>query len=481
MSTLSSSSSSSASASSNFLLLEATVYPLIKGNRLLSHIDGIATAPPSQVVKGTESIPNPEFEEWDTVDSLLIGWLRNAMSLEVGTQLLHCKKARDLWESAKKLTSGATKSRAMVLKTELHTERKFEVHEYLAKMKNLSDQLTLVGALMPQVDLILHTVNELDVEYNPVNVMLLNKDKLDWEELTSELLGFETRLEQLSHFSSLLIQPSANLAQKEDTDSKTNSGEKTQWQGSRGGGRTNNNNNRGGGRSRGGGRPGGGGAQSGPRPTCQLCGKIGHSVNNCWHRLDKSFNPSISDSTNCFVTPGNASPTAFYAGFLNRRAPSSDNGCIILFIITEAKGNKSGGDELRKETNPTATTHGQQVNAHSTDSDSVQSARGTRASISDSNESHENLSESQDYNGSTSHNSAHQEVDTQAVACGPVTQAQPSAQHNMVTRSRAGVFKPKSPYVVTTPMVAGRKFKSCDGEKLLDPSHIVELLVLYST
>ncbi|KAF7831781.1 serine/threonine-protein phosphatase 7 long form-like protein [Senna tora] len=87
--------------------------------------------------------------------------------------------------------------------------------------------------------------------------------------MSSELLAFETRLEQLNHFSTLPVQPSANVAQHEESDSsKNNSSEKNQWRGSRGGGR----NSGRGGRSRG---KRGGFSQGRPRLVCQVCGKSG--------------------------------------------------------------------------------------------------------------------------------------------------------------------------------------------------------------
>jgi histone deacetylase 1/2 len=65
--------------------------------------------------------------------------------------------------------------------------------------------------------------------------------------------------------------------------------------GGRGGGR-NGDANRGGrggfgrgGGGRGSGRGDGGSFNNNNRPTCQLCGKIGHTVHKCWKRFDASF------------------------------------------------------------------------------------------------------------------------------------------------------------------------------------------------
>ncbi|KAF7830235.1 glutamate receptor [Senna tora] len=70
------------------------------------------------------------YDEWFSTDRLLVGWLRNAMSPEIGAQLLHCKTAFELWTGAKSLTYASTKFRVMTLKSELHQTRKNVVVQF---------------------------------------------------------------------------------------------------------------------------------------------------------------------------------------------------------------------------------------------------------------------------------------------------------------------------------------------------------------
>ena len=173
----------------------------------MSHIDGTGAAPPRRIAEGTMTISNPAFEEWFAVDKLLVGWLRNTTTVEVRAQLLHCKTAQELWTSAKELTCASMKSRVMVIKTNLHQTRKgnLKMEEYLAKMKGISNQLTLAGAPIAVDDLILHTLNGLDADYNPIIVKLIDQANLTWVKASSTLLAFKSRLEQLNHFSTLSI------------------------------------------------------------------------------------------------------------------------------------------------------------------------------------------------------------------------------------------------------------------------------------
>ncbi|KAK4276095.1 hypothetical protein QN277_019084 [Acacia crassicarpa] len=86
----------------NFLVRESVVLPVIKGNRLQSHISSVGVVPLMTLLTPGSTLPvsNPEFEEWYIVDRMLIGWLRNTMTQEVAAQLLHCRFAFDLWTGA---------------------------------------------------------------------------------------------------------------------------------------------------------------------------------------------------------------------------------------------------------------------------------------------------------------------------------------------------------------------------------------------
>lgn len=79
-------------------------------------------------------------------------------------------------------------------------------------MKSFSDALSLAGSPLGIDNLILHTLNGLDAEYNAIVVKLIDKPDMTWIEAQAALLAFETHLTQLNHFSTLSIQPAINLA-----------------------------------------------------------------------------------------------------------------------------------------------------------------------------------------------------------------------------------------------------------------------------
>lgn len=170
---------------------------LIKGNRLESPIDGTGVVPLRYIPGDAGVVSNPAYEDWYVADRMLVGWLRNTMTPEIGVQLLHCKSVRDLWIGARYLTSASTKARVMVFKSELHSTRKnsFPMEDYLGRMKRIYDQLALAGAPITTEELIMHTLNGLHADYNAIVVKLIDQPNLTWVEAQSSLLSFETRLD----------------------------------------------------------------------------------------------------------------------------------------------------------------------------------------------------------------------------------------------------------------------------------------------
>ncbi|KAF7810423.1 retrovirus-related Pol polyprotein from transposon TNT 1-94 [Senna tora] len=109
-----------------------------------------------------------------------------------------------------------------------------------------TDRLPMVS----DEDLLMNTLNNFDSDYNVVVVNLVNTPNLDWALMKSNLLSFESCMEWLNSFSALTIQPSVNIAQREEGDNRLN---------------TNNNNIGGRGGPRGGGSRGGHGRSCGGR------------------------------------------------------------------------------------------------------------------------------------------------------------------------------------------------------------------------
>lgn len=154
------------------------------------------------------------------------------------------------------------------------------MEEYLIKMKGLADKLKLAGSAISNFDLVIQTLNGLDMDYNPIVVKLSDQIDISWIELQAQLLAFESRLDQLNNLN---LNATANVANKtEFRGNRFNS--RGNWRGSnfkgmrggRGKGRVNNS-----------------------KPVCQVCTRTGHTAISCFYRFDKSYSgTNYSNSEN---------------------------------------------------------------------------------------------------------------------------------------------------------------------------------------
>jgi hypothetical protein len=108
----------------------------------------------------------------------------------------------------------------------------------------------------------------------PVVVKLTDQIDLSWVGFQSQLLAFESRIDQLNNLSGLTINPSANFASKAEYRGNKH--------GTRGNLRGSNFRAMRGGRWRG----------KMPKPIRQVCNKIGHTVVQCFYRFDKFYTRS---------------------------------------------------------------------------------------------------------------------------------------------------------------------------------------------
>ncbi|KAI4332233.1 hypothetical protein L6164_017157 [Bauhinia variegata] len=199
----------------NYLLWKSMILPMLRGHKLESYILGTKPCPEPFIIGESRRKANPVYKKWVTNDQLLLGCLLNSISQEIVTQLLHCQTSKELWEASESLFGAYTMARITLLKSEFHRIRKgtMKMEEYLNKMKNLSDSLTLAGSLVSTSDLITQTLNGLESEYNPIVVQLVDKENLTCVDLQAQLLAFKNILEQLNSLVNLSFNPTVNLAQ----------------------------------------------------------------------------------------------------------------------------------------------------------------------------------------------------------------------------------------------------------------------------
>lgn len=94
------------------------------------------------------------------------------------------------------------------------------MEDYLNKMKQITNNLKLVGSPLPLFDMFSQIFAGIDTEYTPVVMTLLDKQNLTWIQFQTALLTYENRLEQIHSFQNLSINSAfVNLAQVPKTNS----------------------------------------------------------------------------------------------------------------------------------------------------------------------------------------------------------------------------------------------------------------------
>lgn len=148
------------------------VLPVIRGNKLDGYIFGTMKCLEMTIGEGDEESLNPAFDDWTTIDQLLLGWLYNTMTIDVASQVIRCHTSAELWRAVKDLAGANTRSCVTMYKSELQRLRKvaLKMKEYLNKLKAISNNLYMGGSPISIEDLITQALAGLDAEYNPIVV-----------------------------------------------------------------------------------------------------------------------------------------------------------------------------------------------------------------------------------------------------------------------------------------------------------------------
>ncbi|KAL5781087.1 hypothetical protein ACOSP7_006116 [Xanthoceras sorbifolium] len=278
----------------NFLLWKQQVTAALKGLGLLGFVNGTVTCPSTTIQgAGNEQVINPFYEYWQRQESLIVSWLLSSISDNYLTDLVGSDTSTEIWSTLLRLFLSQTRARVSQYKQEIQKLKKnnLTMREYLSKMKSLSDALASVGHKLSDDNQITNITNGLGSEYEYVVVTITSRvEPYTVSEACTLLLAHEKRIEAYTPNPDG-SSPSANLAfhnlQKKQNVSpyqNTRSHQHQNYQNSYG--------NRGRGRGR-----NNGGRWSNNKIWCQLCGKVGHTVQKCFHRFDPSFTGIPNDGS----------------------------------------------------------------------------------------------------------------------------------------------------------------------------------------
>ncbi|KAL5699282.1 hypothetical protein ACHQM5_030210 [Ranunculus cassubicifolius] len=161
-------------------------------------VDGTSSPPVETITVMGKPVPNPSFLEWKKMDQILLSWLHRTLTTSVFSQVTAYKTSRSLWEALHRSYTSQTNARYFQIKSELATIRKgsSSISEYIDRIRQLTDELSLIQEPMTDRDVIGTVLQGLDLDYDVVvNQVQTMTTVPSIEELYSMLLNREKRLE----------------------------------------------------------------------------------------------------------------------------------------------------------------------------------------------------------------------------------------------------------------------------------------------
>ena len=219
-----------------------------------------------------------------------MSWIFSTLTPSVLGQVTNSKSSFEVWSKIERTYAQRSMARIMQLKQQMQNIKKGSdsVSEFVLKIKTISDALMAAGEVVSDRDMIISLLHGVGHEYDSVVTLISSQQNtMLLEDAQFLFLMHEQRIEQLNSTANLSIVPSAQFASsgQNQYNNRGNNGYRGGFNNFRGGNR---------GRHRGGGRSFGRGNQ---RVYCQLCGKPGHVVLQCYRRFDQQYNGPLAQGT----------------------------------------------------------------------------------------------------------------------------------------------------------------------------------------
>lgn len=297
----------------NFSLWRTVVSSIVRGHRLEGYLTGTTVKPQEMVsdlvTDGQSSLGfqvNLAFEQWVVNDQLLMGWLYGSMTESIAMEVMGCTSSAELWGALESLFGAHSKAKMDEYRTKIQTVRKgsMSMADYLRQKRQWADVLALAGDPYPEALLVSNVLSGLNMEYLPIVLLVESKEKTSWQALQDILLSFDSKLDRLSALSGGKVSNNSSSLTANYANKAVSSGGSSGSGNFRGRGGTNR------GRSNFRGR---GGRSNGSRPTCQVCGKYGHSAAVCYNRFDENYMGSAPGASNNDGNKASGNPAAFIA------------------------------------------------------------------------------------------------------------------------------------------------------------------------
>ncbi|VFQ94022.1 unnamed protein product [Cuscuta campestris] len=261
--------------STNFLIWQRQVRSTLIGLDLLGYLDGTMAAPPQLV----NNAPNPCYSIWFRQDQAIVGALLGSCADVVQPLISTAETAHAAWQNLHSSFASTSRGRIVFLKSKLgkNPRGNRSITDYLHDMRTIADELALVQSPISEEDLVVHVLNQVGPDYDPISsAALLRPSAISFTELGDILKNHEAKL-QSSNDADTVMMATANLTLQHGGSGRSSQGQRDAHSGQS----TNNNNKRGRGQSLSNYSTGNHRSSARQSNSCQFCAIPGHDVKDC--------------------------------------------------------------------------------------------------------------------------------------------------------------------------------------------------------
>jgi len=182
--------------SKNYPAWHRQINSLLVARNLDGYITG-ETPCPSPTIKNTNDgseTDNPEFNFWIRQDKYLYIALLGSCDEEARAVMSAAPTARDAWLILERAFATRSRSRVMSLKERLNSIRKGSttVAAYMQTIRSISDELSLIGHPVDDIDLVIHALNGLDPSFREFTASIRTRDSpIPFDALYVKLIDYE--------------------------------------------------------------------------------------------------------------------------------------------------------------------------------------------------------------------------------------------------------------------------------------------------
>ncbi|PKU70593.1 Retrovirus-related Pol polyprotein from transposon TNT 1-94 [Dendrobium catenatum] len=267
----------------NYAIWKIQISQNLTANGFTDFLTGKAAPPSDQT--------SQDYARWRLIGSNLISALFSTISPALLPYVINSSSAQEVWETLERQLQSTCRSRVIQLKNELHQVQMNNqtMQHYLSTVKTIVDNIAAAGTKIDHEDIVLYILKGLPASYNAFKTAIRTSSlPADLDKLCSQLCSKEIHINQeikkeqsLNNSTSALYATSVNQ-QKNRTSKRFFKNKSPAPRQSEMKDTTNSVPNN--------------------RPTCQICGKIGHIALNCWHRNNYKYAPTIQNVPRALLT-----------------------------------------------------------------------------------------------------------------------------------------------------------------------------------